>query len=158
MSQRTTGLGTFSLRQIADFRMPRNRFSMSGPRVLPERTFLAFSAQHAAAPSQMPEEPVRASSDGDEFLNGLGRERPTRFFAPVIQHQRDRLLEVRQALFAGFSLAVCPGQFGAIRDKDRAIFFDDCGEFVVHESSLSRHARVGRALKGQQGDGLKARR
>ena len=39
--------------------MPRNGFRVPGLRVLPNRVFLALSAQHATLPTKMPEEPFQ---------------------------------------------------------------------------------------------------
>jgi hypothetical protein len=112
-------------------RLPRGP-SAGSPKV---RVLCPLCAIRSRAGEDAGEVP-QASSDYDEFLLGVGRQRTQRFLPSVIQNERDCLTKVSQAFFARSSLAVGAGHFSAIRDVPRAILLDNRRELVMHASIL----------------------
>ena len=78
----------------------------------------------------------RDSSNDNEFLTGIGRQRTNGLLAPMFENQRDRFAETLETFLTRFALAVSPGYFRAIRDVPRAIPFDNRSELVAHTSIL----------------------
>lgn len=76
----------------------------------------------------------RASSDDNEFLTCLRRQRAESLLPAVLQNQRDGLTQIREALFTRLALAVSARNFRTVRDVPRAIPLDDRCEFVAHAS------------------------
>ena len=54
----------------------------------------------------------------------------------VLQHECDRLAQVRQTFLFCFSLPVRTRYLGAVSDKPRWVLLDDRGELVAHKCIL----------------------
>jgi hypothetical protein len=86
----------------------------------------------------------RASSNDNEFLPCVHRQRAEGLFPAMFQNQSDGLTQIRQAFFTRFALTIGAGNLRAIRDVPRAILLDNRRELVAHASFYRRHTRASR--------------
>jgi hypothetical protein len=96
--------------------MTKNRFGVAGLRILPKSLFFALSAYDATVPPKVTEQPVGASSEGDDFLPRVRRKRAKGLLPPVLQDESNGFAKIRQALFPRFALGVGARDFGALSD------------------------------------------
>lgn len=74
----------------------------------------------------------RASSDDNEFLTSVRRQRAECLLSTMFQNQRDGLTKIREALFTRFALTISTGNFRAVRDVPGTVLLYDRREFVTH--------------------------
>ena len=74
----------------------------------------------------------RVSSDDNEFLTSVRRQRAECLLSTMFQNQRDGLTKIREALFTRFALTISTGNFRAVRDVPGTVLLYDRREFVTH--------------------------